>query len=348
MKRLALVLILAAVLPPGAARAGYCSPLNCAASQFTLGGGQLLGFRTAAAKPLTVVDLRSGEARWVLPAGLVGGNFLVHQEGLTLEWYDATTGDRAGSVALPRAARLVGVSQDGQRAVVLRLVPRSTQLTVVSRDATRSITLAGRNWDFDALRGDKLFLVKYLRSGAYQIRLAHVGRGTVDARPLKDPHESGTIWGQAFSRVASEDGRYLFTLYIGSNGAAMVHALDLATAKARCIDLPGTGDFGSATSWGMAVSRDARTLWAVSPGYQRAVAIDVRARRVTQAFAVELPYWNRGNGSRVALSSDGSKLALTDGETVAEVSLRSHRVTRASERATAVGYSPTGRLWKLV
>ena len=48
MKRLALVLAAVAVVLPSAARAAACSPLNCAASQFSLAGGTLLGFRTAA------------------------------------------------------------------------------------------------------------------------------------------------------------------------------------------------------------------------------------------------------------------------------------------------------------
>ena len=37
----------------------------------------------------------------------------------------------------------------------------------------------------------------------------------------------------------------LFTLYVSGNGAAMVHELNLAKPQARCIDLPGTGDFGA-------------------------------------------------------------------------------------------------------
>ena len=92
------------------------------------------------------------------------------------------------------------------------------------------------------------------------MRLLHVGvAASSTAKPLKDPHESGTIWGQPYSRLASTDGRYLFTLYIGSNGGSMIHALDLDTATARCIDLPGTGDYLASTAWALAlVARTAR------------------------------------------------------------------------------------------
>src|SRR4029077_19018032 len=106
------------------------------------------------------------------------------------------------------------------------------------------------------------------------------------------------------------DGRSLFTLYIGQNGGAMIHELDLKTAKARCIDLPGTGDYGAATSWALQLSRDQRTLWGISPGYGRVVAIDVARRAVTSAFRVALPSWSLGSGTASALSPDGLRIAL--------------------------------------
>jgi hypothetical protein len=348
MKTLLLVLVLAAAVLPGAARAGYCSPITCAPSQFSLAGGDLLGFRASSEKPVNVVDLASGETRWTVPAGPSGGKYVVHLDGLRLDWYDASRGELAWTVTLPAQGRLAGVSQDGLRAVVLRVVGGDhTEVAVVSRTGTRTLRVAGKAWDFDALRGDKLFLVKYLAGGAYQIRLAHLGSGRVEGRPLKDPHESGTIWGSAYSRVSSADGRYLFTLYIAQNGASMVHALDLAEGTARCIDLPGTGDFMSATSWALVVSPDARLLWAVGPGYKRAVTIDVRARKVTGSFRIDLPSWAMGGGTRAALSPDGRRIALTDGESVAELNLRTHKLSRESTAAVAVGYSRGGKLWKL-
>jgi hypothetical protein len=125
----------------------------------------------------------------------------------------------------------------------------------------------------------------------------------------------------------------------------MVHELDLATARARCIDLPGTGDYGAATSWGMVLSPDGRTLWLAGPGYRRVVGIDVRSRKVVESFALTLPLWNLGSGSRVAISPDGSRIALTDRETVAVVDLHARKVLeRRSVKAVAVGWSPSGEL----
>jgi hypothetical protein len=348
MTRLALVLVAAALLLPGAAGAAACSPLNCAASQFSLAHGSLLGFRVAATKPVTVVDLKSGEARWTLPDGIVGADLLVHQDGATLAWYDAAHGTKVGTATLDSVEySLAGVSQDGTRAVALDVTGGATQVAIVSQNSSKTISLAGKGWQFDALRGDNLFLIK-LVTGGYQVRLVHVGSGVLAAKPLKDPHESGTIWGQPFSRLSSADGRYLFTLYIGQNGGSMVHQLDLQTATARCIDLPGTGNYGAATSYALVLSADGRTLWAASPGYGRLVGIDVRTRKVRAATKLALPYWNLGGGTSVALAPDGRRIALADGESVAVLELATHKVVRRdTAHAIALGYAPDGRLWTL-
>ncbi len=349
MKRLLLLLALVALLVPGAARAAACSPLNCAPSQFALAHGTLLGFRTAALRPVKVVDLRTGALRFTLPGGFVAGDVLVHRADKTLEWYDASTGARTHAVALARTIRLAGVSQDGSRAVGFRLTPdAATTVVIAAPSGTRELVIPGRQWDFDALRGDRLFLIHYLSGGGYQVRLLDLATGKLAATPLKDPHESGTIWGSPFARLASPDGRYLFTLYLGSNGGAMIHELDLRAATARCIDLPGTGDYGSASSWAMTLAPGSRTLWAVSPGYGRVVGIDIVTRTVTKAFRVDLPSWSLGYGTRAAISPDRQQLAVADGKTVALLDLAQQRVAqRDPGKAVALGYSPAGRLWKL-
>ena len=350
MKRLLLLLALVALLVPGAARAAACSPLNCAPSQFALAHGTLLGFRTAALRPVKVVDLRTGALRFTLPGGFVAGDVLVHRAGKTLEWYDASSGARTHAVALARTIRLAGISQDGSRAVGFRLTPdAATTVVIAAPSGARELVIPGRQWDFDALRGDRLFLIHYLSGGGYQVRLLDLATGKLAARPLKDPHESGTIWGSPFARLASPDGRYLFTLYLGSNGGAMIHELDLKAATARCIDLPGTGDYGSATSWALVLSRDGRTLRAVGPGYGRVVAIDVRSRKVIDAFRIDLPSWTLGAANAV-LSPDGRRIAIANGEAVAVVDLAARRIVdrTTAKKTIAVGYSPDGStLWKL-
>jgi hypothetical protein len=349
MKRLALVLIAAAAALPSAAQAAACSPLNCAPSQFSLAYG-LMGFRSAVNKPVTVVDLRTGARKWTLPAGLTGGNLLVHQNGRTLAWYDASRGSHLYDVTLPSVEYShAGVSQNGRRAVLSRFSRDGTTFLVASKRGQRALVVAGKQWGFDALRGNHLILIRYIPTGGYRVRLFDLVSNRLFRQPLKDPHESATIWGSPFERLSSADGRYLFTLYIGSNGGSMIHELDLRNATARCIDLPGTGDYNSANTWALALSKDRTKLWAVSPGYERVVAIDVRAARVVTAFRVRLPYWNAQNTTNAALSPDGTRLALANREQVAVVGLAEQKVVRRrANTAVAVGYSPDGaRLWTL-
>jgi hypothetical protein len=348
MKRLALVLIAVALSAPAAAHAAACSPLNCAASQFSLANGTLMGFRAAVGKPVNVVDLRTGKTKFTLPAGIEARNVLVHLESHTVQWYDLTTGEKTQSVDVGMEYSLKGVSQDGTRAVLEFSDNGGAFFLVVSKDGEQTTLHAdGKQWDFDALNGDNLFLIHYLQTGGYEVRLAHVASKKVDAAPLKDPHESGIIWGAPFARLASANGQYVFTLYIGENGGAMIHALETAHAKARCIDLPGTGNYGSATTWTM--QQRGNTLWAVSPGYGRVVKIDINARKVMRAFRLQFAGWYLGKGTSGTLAPDGKHYAVADGETVAIVDLTARKLlSRTPSRAIALGYSPdSASLWKL-
>ena len=129
----------------------------------------------------------------------------------------------------------------------------------------------------------------------------------------------------------------------------MVHVLDLKAATARCIDLPGTGDYGSATSYGArALARRQHALG----GRARATAALSRSTspraRSPRPFRFQLPAWNVGTGTSAALAPDGQHVALSDNETVAIVGLAEHKVMqRDPGKALALGYSPDGTLWKL-
>ena len=103
----------------------------------------------------------------------------------------------------------------------------------------------------------------------------------------------------------------------------MVHALDLDTAKARCIDLPGTGDYLASTAWAMALSTERPHALGGEPvGYGRVVAIDVRTRKVTRAFRFNVGVLEHVAGARAPRSRpDGERIALADGENVAVVGL---------------------------
>jgi hypothetical protein len=356
MRRLLLLSLVAAVAAavPATAPAAACSPLSCAASGTPLGGGLLAVRPTGATGPVDVLDLGTGTYVRHLPGGVLNGRTLVSPEGGRLQWYDAVTGRRTASA--PASARvggrasLVGVSQAGRSAVLQGFdkTTRQTIFTVVSPGSRRTVALPTRNWGFDALDGSNLYLLRYLSNG-YQIRSYDLATGRLAAKPLKDPHASSTIWGIAWSRVVSHDGRYLFTLYVGPNGGTMVHQLDLRTRTARCIDLPGTGDFNNAVTYAMELSPDGRTLWAVSPGYGRSVAIDVRAARVRSAFRFTpaSDYAEAPSAAVSALSADGKQLAVSVGGKLWLVDTVRGSVTRGKPvNPLALGFAPDGStLW---
>ncbi|HEY8644616.1 MAG TPA: hypothetical protein VIL77_01915 [Gaiellaceae bacterium] len=352
MKRLALIsfLALAAALP-GAAPGAGCSPLDCAASGVAVGNGYLAARPGGAHGVAQIVDLRTGELKWSLPQGMLVGRTLVEQPlSQKLVWHDAITGKETGSAAIKAAGpfSLVGLSQDGNRAVLVNVSKQESTFAIVSQSDEQSFTLPGKQWGFDALSGNKLYLLKYLNSG-YEIWLYDLATGKLADKPLKDPKASSTIWGIAWERVASSDGRYLFTLYVGGNGGAMVHQLDLKTSSARCIDLPGTGDFNSTTTWAMELAPNGKTLWAVNPSLGRVVGIDVAKRNVRVAFRFKKSalYDNGPVASVSAISPDGSRIALGVAGKIFYVSMaRRVVVNGVPHAAVALGYAPDGTtLW---
>jgi hypothetical protein len=346
MRRASLVLLvlLAAALLPGAARGAGCSPLQCGVGAVVLDGGRALGIRPfGPAGPLRVVDLESGRTRFRLPPGLDGGGLLVHQDGSLLTWFDTARGRRVADALAPRRHVLAGVSTDGRRAVVARTQRRSTAFAVVSADAAVQRVVLGGHWEFDGLAGPTLVLLHVVARG-YQVRAYDLGTHTLDPRPLRDPNEPAVIGGVPWQRLPSADGRYLFTLYLDSDGNAMVHELDLRRRAARCIDLPGSGNFALAGDYALALAPDGRTLYAAG-GYGRAVVVDVgRARVVREA---RIPRTNIGDWPAVA--AGGSTVAIAAAGTITFLDARSLRVKSVAHRvAIAIGFSPDGRtLWTL-
>jgi hypothetical protein len=355
MKRLALIgfLVLAAALP-GAAPGAGCSPLDCAASGVSVGNGYLAARPGGAHGPAQIVDLRTGAVKWRLPQGMLNGRTLVEQsqtEPQKLAWHDAITGKETGTATIKAAGpfSLVGVSQEGRRGVLVNVSKQESTFAVVSPSDERVMTFPGKGWGFDALSGNKLYLLKNLNGGGYEIWLYDLASGKLATKPLKDPKASSTIWGFAWTRIASADGRYLFTLYVGGNGGAMVHQLDLKTSAARCIDLPGTGDFNSTTTWAMELAPNGKTLWAVNPGYGRVVGIDVGKRNVRVAFrfAKTSLFANGPAASTSTISPDGSRIALGVAGKIFYVAMAKKVVVKGvPHAAVALGYAPDGTtLW---
>src|SRR5581483_8063122 len=298
-------------------------------------------------KPLRVIDLTTGKTLWRLPPGIVQGDTLVHQDGRRVTWYDAATGQRTGGAVLEQhgAFVLVGLSQRATRAVLARTQKRATTFVLLSRQSTHTVTLAGHDWSFDALSGQFLYLIQTLRLG-YEVRLYDLATNTLQPRPLKDPSDGALIQGAPFARASSPNGRYLFTLYLGGDGGAMIHELDLAAGRAYCIDLPGDGNFDAATTWALVPDVDGSTLWVVSPGYGRVVAVDVQAHVIRERFSFSAPYWTANAGVAVE-APDGKHIAFSDGQHVWLAIPDLARVVREPAHAvTGLGWAPDqSTLW---
>jgi len=339
MKRLLVLALLVAFVP--SAHAAGCSPLNCSPSQFLFAHGTLLGVRVSVDKPLRVIDLRTGATRWRLPAGIVSGNTLVSQSPGLVTWFDAATGARLRAVPLQLHGtfQLVGASQDATRAVLARTQSRSTTFAILGRHSQCLVKLGGRNWQFDALNGQNLFLIQTLRNG-YEVRLYDLAANTLQKQPLKDQEKAALIQGIPVQRVSSPSGRYLFTLYIDGNGNAMVHELDTAAGYAYCIDLAGTGDFNSAMTWAIVPSHNGSRLWAVSVGYGRIAEIDVAAHVVAEHARFYSIPWT-ANAGVAALAPDSKSLVVSDAQHLWFVSLQTFKVRRGPNHvAIAVAFSP--------
>jgi hypothetical protein len=332
----------AAVLLPGAASGGGCPPIECALSETPIAHGSLLAFRPQGGAPLRVVDLVTGRTRWRLPPGVLGGHRLVHQDGALLTWFDAATGARTGDAVLQRhgAFALVGAAQDGRRAVLARTQTRSTTFAIVSPAAERTVILGGNTWTFDALDGTRLYLIHAVAAG-YDIRVVDLATGALRPRPIGE-----RLHGVAWQRVASTDGRYVFTLYLGTHGSAMVHVLDVRRATARCVDLPGAGNANAAVTYGLLADVDPRQAWAVSPGYGRVALIDATAGRIGSQYRFDAGRWNTVP-VQAALAPDGDHIAFADGSHVWVSEPATHQVARlAAHTAIAIGWSPDQRkLW---
>ena len=186
MKRLRALLAIVAALVPGAARSAGCSPLSCAPSQFTVAGGALLAVRGSIGAPVRVLDLTTGATRWRLPQGIAAGDTLVHRDGRLVTWFDIAHGTRLRNATLEAhgAFGLVGLSQGGEWAVLQRTQTRSTTFVLLSPTTSHTVVLAGNTWSFDALRGDKLYLIEglqeRLRGAALRSRVGPAATATAE------------------------------------------------------------------------------------------------------------------------------------------------------------------------
>jgi hypothetical protein len=347
----ALFVLLLAALVPSAAGAVPCPPLQCGPTATAAADGRLLAVSVGQGPTTAVYDASTGKRRALIPSGLVSpdGKRVVAQAGQELRTYDLARVRIVARSKLGVGWSLTGVSADGGRAVLTRRPEDSKTRFAVRGEQPASITLDGR-FDLDGLLGNRLYLVEQ-REGGYLVRVADLATGILDAEPVKDAGEPALINGLAWSRLASPDGRYVFTLYIvaGGSGGAMIHALDMQSGTAKCIALPGRNDFIASGTYALALSRDGRTLYAASGANGTIATVDVGSQRVVTVAHVKKEAVRLSDGRLLpsaALSRDGRTLAFAVGDTLWLYDVAEGRLVRKATVAEgAVAYSRADVLW---
>jgi hypothetical protein len=329
-KRLAFLGLVAVwyfALGGGAALGDGCPPQTCGTTGTQPPGSSLVFLRPSGQQGTLVgYDVRSGAERFRLGSGLLsadGTRFVtgrrtvakgVPRSLVTLR--DVSGGSRVvGRWALDRFAWPVALSADGYR-IVLQERSRPYHSRFAILDAARGrvvrrVDLPGA-YQAEALSPDarRLYLLHWTER-SYDLRTLDLVTRKVTPTRLADPDEKMT--GTATVALATPDGRWLLTLYAGGE-EPFVHALDLKTGIAHCIDLLWEGvGFETLGTAAPAISADRRTLYLANPLLGRIAVIDLQRLRVVRSVRfTPLPRLTSLYGSwpAAAISPRGRVLAF--------------------------------------
>ena len=239
---------------------------------------------TAAGSPDRYVTINDGDWTIVERVARNGGRVLAWQKILGTFTIPAVAYDSSAS----------GLSADGSTLVLIQprqAFPRA-RTTFALFDARklsleRTFTLRG-DFSFDAVspRGKKMFLINYTSPAdptRYTVRAYDLVANALVAKPVIDPAEKNPdkMRGAPITRVPSPDGRWAYTLYDGAGGEPFVHALDTATSRAHCIDLPML--VGNQALWDLRFTRGPGTQIRIGASGQALAVVD------TSTFAASVP-----------------------------------------------------------
>jgi hypothetical protein len=341
---------------PSAALADGCPPSTCGTTSVAPVGSNLaFVFPRGRQGPLQAYDLRTGK-RFVLPSGMLSADGRVFvsaiQERKQTRFvrYDTGTG-QGRTLRIERGAwSVVGVSADGRRFVRFRFGQRPG-LTVLRLDEparSRSIRLRG-TYEVESFSQDarRLFLVHWHRSGSYDLQQYDWSSGRLRPTRLDEPDEK--MNGQAQSAVETRDGSWLYTLYWKLDGGTFVHALDLRTGLAHCIDLPLRGDLATVGATALTLSPDERRLYLASPIAGSVTTVDLHRLDVSSTArfrAVPADRYLYGTGPSGAISPNGRMIAFVSAHRLWLMDTAFGLVrgpARIREIVRGVGFAPDGR-----
>ena len=357
MRRLLPLLVLLAVPFPSAAHADGCPPSTCGTTSVAPPGSSLaFVFQNGRQGLLSVYDLRTGRKRFDLPSGMLSADGRVFvsavqgQHKTRFVRYDTRTGRGRPLRTVPGSWSVVGVSADGRRIARFKFRKRA-RATVFTLDGPRrseSVRLPG-TYELESFsqNGRRLFLVHWHRSGGYDLQQYDRGSARLSPTRLDEPDEKMT--GLAMTAVETRDGSWLYTLYVKPDGGTFVHALDLRTGLAHCIDLPLRGDLTWAGATALTLSPDERRLYLASPLAGSVTTVDLDALDVSSTArfrAVPTGNYLYGVGPSAAVSPNGRMLAFVSAHGLWLMDTAYGVVrgpTLVRERMLGVGFTAGGR-----
>ena len=299
---------------------------------------------------LQAFSVETGKRRFTLPPGILsadGRTFVSSASGksprTTVVRYDLRTGHLVRGWSLAgRYWSPAGVTADGRRFAVSRIGRKVTFIRV----GRAQIVLRGLN-EVEAISptGKRLFLVHWKNNG-YDLRQLELSTRKLTPTRLDEPDEK--MSGVAVGSVATRDGHWLLTLYSKPDGHSFVHALDLRTGLAHCIDLRLVGDLLTLGSTALTLSPDERILYLTSPYLGSVTTVDLSTLEPTGI--VRFPRIALGQdltvGPSAAVTPNGRVLAFGGRRSLWLYDTAFGRVRRAKSRPTEItglGFRPDGR-----
>jgi hypothetical protein len=356
MKRLLVLAVLLAL--PAPAAADGCPASQCGTTSTALPGSRHVYVRPNGRDgPLVVYDVRAGRRVTTLPRGLAsadGRSFVAAartKAGTTVTRYALPSGQLLGATRVAGRLWLQAVSAEGRRVVLGGAGPRSsTRFVVLDRyRVARQVTLPGA-YESEMLSpdGTKLFLIHWL-TNTYELKLYDFARRRLVATPTLEPDGSvEKMVGQAWTGVATRDGRWLLTLYVKGDGTAFVHALDLVDSVGHCLDVPGRAGSLEIGAAALVLSADESRLYVANPLLGSVTTIALRGPRVLGTTAFRTPLKSAGFSFGIGPNgaAAGGTIAFSGNRLVWRYDTRTGRVRgpfRAGFPVAGVGFA-RGRL----
>ncbi len=351
MKRLLPLIALLLIPVHSTALADGCPPSTCGSTSTAAPGSGVVLVRPEGRQGrLRAYSVLTGHRRYTLPPGVLsadGRTFIasarVNSPRTTVVRYAVRSGKPVRDWSLSgRYWFPAAVTADGRRFALLR----NGRLATFVRVGRARVVLHGL-YEVEALspNGRRLFLIHWKNNG-YDLQQLDLATGKLAPTRLDEPDEK--MSGVAAGSVATRDGHWLLTLYSKADGHSFVHALDLRTGLAHCIDLPLVGDLVTLGSTALTLSPDERTLYLASPYLGRVTTVDLGTMEPTRV--VRFPRIALGQdltvGPSAAVTPNGRVLVFSGRRSLWLYDTAFGVVRRAKSRPseiTGLGFRPDGR-----